>query len=206
AEVACQTWSDPAEIVVTGFHPRESELLTTLSPRLRPVASVAGAVDLMRRGAALRSDRAPAPAHPAVPGATDRPRLLSAAAPTPADLATLAGLETELAGLRFAVVATAGANPPRHDAWRVTITPDGVVHVRLPFLRASLTAAELTPAELEPLAETMRAARTAPLRPVPPAPEAEPWAAVADAAGQVQTWAAPAIDATTDVLPVADPA
>jgi hypothetical protein len=83
-------------------------------------------------------------------------------------------------------VAATDTAPPPPDRWRITVTPDGVVHVRLPFLRASLAAAALPVAELTPLAEAVRAARAAPAVPVPPAPEPDRWAAGTDAAGAVR--------------------
>jgi hypothetical protein len=61
-----------------------------------------------------------------------------------------------------------------------------VVHLRLPFLRASLSASSLSVEELIPLAETVRAARSASQAPVPPASETEPWAAGTDAAGALR--------------------
>jgi hypothetical protein len=198
AELACNTWSDTAEILLAGFAPDEAELLVALHPgRVRALPSIPEAVALLRHR--IGSARATL-GHTGVPDAfTGRvrgvagdawmPQVLLAAGASPADLAALAELERELGGAgRCAVaVATAEVTPPKPDQWRVTVTPDGVVHVRLPFLRASLAAAALSVEELVPLAETMRAARTAPQVPVPPAPEPEPWAAGTDAAGALHT-------------------
>src|SRR5690606_4650388 len=50
AELACQTWSAGAEVVVTGFDPRETELLLAVgAERLRPVPAVTDALGLVRQ-------------------------------------------------------------------------------------------------------------------------------------------------------------
>jgi hypothetical protein len=194
AELACNTWSDATEVLVAGFDPGEAELLAAVNPdRVRTVPSIPDAVALLRhRIASARATLRHTGAADAFAGrvrglAGDAwmPQVLLAAAASPTDLAALAGLERELDGAARCAVAvtTTDATPPHPDQWRVTVTPDGVMHVRLPFLRASLAAASLSVEELAPLAETIRAARTAPQLPVPPAPEPDPWAAGTDAAG-----------------------
>jgi nucleoid-associated protein YgaU len=197
AELACNSWSDSAEILLAGFAPAEAQLLVAVnSDRVRALPSIPEAVTLVRqRVASARATLGHTGAEDALAGrvrgvAGDAwmPQILLAAAASAADLAALADLERELDGAaRCAVaVATMDATPPPPDQWRVTVTPDGVVHVRLPFLRASLAAASLSVEELAPLAETMQAARTAAQVPVPPAPETETWATGTDATGSLQ--------------------
>lgn len=197
AELACNTWSDSTEVLLAGVPAAEAGLLYAINPeRVRVLPSVADAVTLLRQRvdsarATLRHTGAAdalAGRVRAVAGDAWMPQVLLAAAATPADLAAVATLEREIgAGSRCAVaVVRTDASPPRSDQRRVTVTADGVVHVRLPFLHASLSAAGLTVAELEPLAETMRATRDAKQVPVPPAPEPDLWAVGTDAAGSVR--------------------
>jgi hypothetical protein len=197
AELACNTWSDSAEVLLAGFDPAEAQLMVAINAdRVRSLPSIPDAVALLRhRIASARATLSHTGAEDALAGrvrgvAGDAwmPQILLAAASSPADLAALADLERELDGAaRCAVaVATMDSMPPPPDQWRVTVTPDGVVHVRLPFLRASLAAAALSVEELAPLAEMMQAARTAAQVPVPPAPEPESWATGTDAAGSLQ--------------------
>ena len=213
AELACNSWSDAAEILLAGFDRAESELLVAVNPdRVRAVPSVPDAVARLRHRiasarATLERTGAADPVAGRVRGLAGdawMPQILLVASASPTDLAALATLERELAdGTRCAVaVATTDATPPPPDQWRVTVTPDGVMHVRLPFLRASLAAASLSVEELAPLAATVQAARNAPQVPVPPAPEPDPWAAGTDAAGGVRT-AAPATGAAGPVHPAA---
>jgi nucleoid-associated protein YgaU len=194
AELACNTWSDSTEVLLAGFDPGEAELLAAVNPdRVRVLPSVAEAVALLgHRIASVRATLGHAGAADTLAGrirgvAGDAwlPQVLLAASPGPAELAALTALGQQLHGAaRCAVaVATTDTAPPPPDRWRVTVTPDGVVHLRLPFLRASLSAATLSVEELVPLAETVRAARSASQAPVPPASETEPWAASTDAAG-----------------------
>jgi nucleoid-associated protein YgaU len=197
AELACNSWSDSAEILLAGFDPGEARLLAAINAdRVRALPSIPDAVAMVRhRIASARATLGHTGAEDALAGrvrgvAGDAwmPQILLAAATSPADLAALADVERELDGAaRCAVaVATMDTTPPPPDQWRVTVTTDGVVHVRLPFLRASLAAAALSVEELGPLAETMQAARTAAQVPVPPAPEPETWATGTDAAGSLQ--------------------
>jgi LysM domain-containing protein len=197
AELACNTWSDSVEILLAGFHPREAELLAAINAnRVRVVPSISDAAARLRaRVASARATLDHTGTPDALAGRVNgragdawMPQVLLAAATSPSDLAILSQLERDLDGPnRCAVaVATMDATPPPPDQWRVTVTPDGVVHLRLPFLRASLAAAGLSVEELAPLADTMHAARTAGQVPVPPAPEPEPWAAGTDAAGSLQ--------------------
>ncbi|HEY8472086.1 MAG TPA: LysM peptidoglycan-binding domain-containing protein [Natronosporangium sp.] len=197
AELACNSWSDSAQVLLAGFQSDEAQLLVALNAgRVQAVPSIPEAVAMVRqRIASARATLEHTGAGDALAGrvrgiAGDAwmPQILLAAAASPADLAALAELEQELDGAaRCAVaVATMETTPPPPDKWRVTVTADGVVHLRLPFLRASLAAAALSVEELAPLAETMQAARAANQVPVPPAPEPEPWATGTDAAGSLQ--------------------
>jgi hypothetical protein len=216
AELACNSWSDAAEVLLAGFPPAEAQLLASINPdRVRVLPSVPEAAALLRqRAGSARTTLARTGAGDALAGrvrglAGDAwmPQVLLAAAGA-ADLAVLTALGHELGGAgRCAVaVATTDPAPGRHQQHEVTVTPDGTVHVRLPFLHASLAAAALPVAELHPLAELMRATRTARQVPVPPAPEPEPWTVGTDAAGAVRaaglaTVGAPVAEITS-VLPV----
>lgn len=197
AELACNTWSDTAQVLLAGFEPYELELLTAVDPdRVQALPSIPEAVARVRhRTGSARTTLGHTGAGDAFSGrvrglAGDAwmPQVLLAAASCPADLEALTELRHELTGgARCAVaVAVAGPNPPVPDEPEVTVTAEGAVHVRLPFLRASLAAAALPVAELAPLAETMRAARATRLLPVPPAPEPERWTVGTDAAGAVR--------------------
>jgi hypothetical protein len=200
AELACNTWSDSVEILLAGFHPREAQLLAAINAeRVLVLPSIPDAVARVRhRVASARATLGHTGTPDALAGRVNgragdawMPQVLLAAATSPADLAALSQLERELDGTARCAVAvtTMDSTPPPPDQWRVTVTPDGVVHLRLPFLRASLAAAALSVEELAPLADTMHAARTAAQVPVPPAPEPEPWASGTDAAGSVQALA-----------------
>jgi LysM repeat protein len=204
AELAGNSWSDTAEVLLTGFPAAETEQLVALNPdRVRVEPSVPDAVARLRHRiasarATLGHTGVPDPLTGRIRGVAGdawMPQILVAAGASPADLAALSELERELDGAaRCAVaVATTDADPPAAGQWRVTVTADGVVHVRLPFLRASLAGAALPARELAALAETVRAARTAPPVPVPPAPESFRWAAGTDAAGAVALTDRPAL-------------
>lgn len=213
AELACNTWSDTTEVLLAGFPAREAQLLTTLAPeRIRALPSVGDAVGMLQhRIASARATLGHTGAADALAGrlhgvAGDAwmPQVLLAAASSAADLAALAALEQSLqqSGSRCAVaVATTDTDPSRAEQGRVTVTPDGTVHVRLPFLRGSLAAAALTLSELEPLAETMHAARSSRMVPVPPAAEPDLWAAGTDAAGAVRGVGVAPLGRTPDEIP-----
>lgn len=198
AELACNTWSDTTDLLLAGFPARQAQLLTTLAPdRVRALPSVADAVGMLRhRIASARATLSHTGAADALAGRIQgtagdawMPQVLLASAGSSADLAALAGLEQELhqAGSRCAVaVATTEPMAAQSRPSQVTVTADGAVQVQLPFLRASLAAAGLSAAELESLAETVHAARSSRLVPVPPAPEPDQWAAGTDAAGAVR--------------------
>jgi len=194
AELACNTWSDQVEVLLAGFDPDEAESLTAVNPdRVRPSASIGEAIRLVRRRvASARTTLRHTGAGDALTGrvrglAGDAwmPQVLLVADPTAADLTELAELSRELSetGRCAVAVVTTGVLRGVPGTRRVTVTPDGAVHLRLPWIRAVVSAAGLSMGELADLATTMREARTAPPRPVPPAAETEPWAAGTDAAG-----------------------
>lgn len=194
AELSCNTWSDQVEVLLAGFEPEEAELLVTVNPdRVRTLSSTAEALRLMlRRVESARQTLRHTGAGDAFTGrvrglAGDAwmPQVLLVADPAPPELAVLAELSRELseAGRCAVAVVTTGTLRAVPGVRLVTVTPDGAVHLRLPWIRAALSAAALSMAELSDLAAAMREARTAPPRPVPPAAESEPWALGTDAAG-----------------------
>ena len=194
AELSCNTWSDQVEVMLAGFESAEAELLAAVNPdRVHILPSVTEAIRLTRRRvASARATLRHTGAGDALTGrvrglAGDAwmPQVLLVADPTAAELAELAELSRELSEVgRCAVaVATTGVLRGVPGARLVTVTPDGAIHLRLPWVRAVLCAAALSTSELSDLAATMREARTAPPRPVPPAAETEPWATGTDAAG-----------------------
>lgn len=194
AELACNTWSDQVEVLVAGFDQQESRLLVGLDPdRVRPLPSICAGVTAMRRRiAAARASLHHVDAADTLDGrarglAGDAwmPQVLLAADPTSQELATLQELGQELdqVGRCAVAVAATSRKPAKPGQKLITVTADGAVHLRLPWVRASLTAASLSLDELAQMSEAVQAARIGPVEPVPPAAEVEPWATGTDAAG-----------------------
>lgn len=208
AELARSTWSDLVDVLLAGFEPADADMIVSLNPgRVRVVASAAAGIRRLRRRmaatlAALQHSQAGEVLAGRVLGLAGdawMPQVLLVAAPTEDDLAELARLQRELAaagrcGVAVVTTGHAGRQPPA--GWRVTLTAEGAIHLRLPFLHGCLSAATLSPEELSDLAQVLRHARTAPPVPVPPAVEPEAWAAGTDAAGALLP--APAPEPTAD--------
>ncbi|WP_081883930.1 LysM peptidoglycan-binding domain-containing protein [Micromonospora parva] len=194
-ELACNSWSDDVEVLVTGFPVSETELLVALNPdRMRAVASVGEAVTRLRRRAAAVAAALNAT------GAADTfagrifdvgeawvPQVLLVADPDPSDIGLLAELGTDLRDVGRSAVAVASTTREASVAGPNTavISEDGLLHLALPFLTVEGAAAGLPVRELEPLVEIMTQARGAADEPTPPARELEPWAEHTDAAGSV---------------------
>ncbi|RQX02839.1 peptidoglycan-binding protein [Micromonospora arida] len=194
-ELACNTWSDDVEVVVTGFPAPETELLIALNPdRVRAVSSVGEAATRLRRRAAAVAVALNAS------GAADTlagrifdvgeawaPQVLLVADPDAGDLGVLDELGKELrdAGRCAVAVASTTKAPTAAGPNTAIIDDDGVLHLALPFLLVDGAAAGLPVNELEPLVEIMAQARAATDDPTPPAAEPERWAEDADAAGCV---------------------
>ncbi|MEU8220114.1 LysM peptidoglycan-binding domain-containing protein [Micromonospora taraxaci] len=194
-ELACNSWSDDVEVLVTGFPVSETELLVALNPdRIRAVSSVVEAVTRLRRRAAAVAAALNAT------GAADTfagrifdvgeawvPQVLLVADPDPSDIGLLAELGKDLRDVGRSAVAVASTtrDPSVAGPNTAVISEDGLLHLALPFLTVEGAAAGLPVRELEPLVEIMTQARAAADEPTPPATELEPWAEDTDAAGSV---------------------
>jgi len=193
SELACNIWSDEVDVIIAGFATEETELLVALNPdRITATSAVPDTVTRLRRR--LASTRASL-GHAGLDdvfaarvgdiGDVWPPQVLLVADPSSQSLAALTELHTDLSDAGRGAVAVAFTGDDRSDIGRsrVTVTPDGQLHIRLPALTTSAVAAGLPADELAPLAEIMRSAREAATEPTPPATEAEPWAEGTDAAG-----------------------
>ncbi|WP_285558817.1 LysM peptidoglycan-binding domain-containing protein [Actinoplanes regularis] len=201
-ELACNRWSDDAEITIAGFGRDEAELLAALNPdRIQAITAVTTATSrLRRRCAAVTTALQAAAVGDTLAGRlTDigeawAPQILLAADPADQDRAELDELGQQLTTVgRCAVatvVATTTLGTPASGGHRLTLLDNGVLQVTLadggaPFLAATIRSAALPRTELEPLAEIMIQARSTADEPVPAASEPEPWAQGTDAAGSL---------------------
>ncbi|MDT5024859.1 MAG: hypothetical protein QOE61_1285 [Micromonosporaceae bacterium] len=184
-ELACNTWSEDAEITIAGFDAQESQLLRELNwHRVRIAPSVPDAVaQLRRRIVATRQALEALGLDDTVAGriravATDAwtPHILLVAQPDPDTRDALATLQHELAAAgRCAVAAVvATADTPPIGPAVVTATDDGLLTVAAPPLRMTTGAARLPTSELDKLAEILRLARTTELTAGPDDTETEP--------------------------------
>ncbi|GAA2910563.1 hypothetical protein GCM10010443_86950 [Actinoplanes cyaneus] len=202
-ELACNRWSDDAEIAIAGFGQDEAELLAALNPdRIQATAALTAATSRLRR----RCTAVTAALHAAGVGdtltgrLTDSgeawaPQILLAADPADTDRTELDELGRQLhdAGRCSVatVVATTTLGTTPGGGHTLALLDNGVLQITLadnggaPYLAATVRAAALPRTELEPLAEIMTQARLAADEPVPAAPEPEPWAQGTDAAGSL---------------------
>lgn len=199
SELACNSWSDDVEIILTGFDHTDAELLVALNPdRVRAVASTIDAIArLRRRVTAATTTLRHVGAHDALAGrigdlAGDAwmPQVLLIANPDHEQQTALDELNDDLAAASRCAVAvvTAGAATSGDrtlGAYQLSVAADGNTNIAIAALTVAATAAGLPITELEPLADIMRTAREIIDDPVPAAPETEPWAADTDAAGGV---------------------
>jgi len=170
-ELACNTWSEDAEIIITGFADTEAAWLRELSPhRVVLAASVSDAATQLRRHItatrqALDALELPDTLHGRLRGvAVDAwiPHVLLAYKPSPNEQATLATLHRELgsAGRSGAALIAAIPAGPALGESIANVTADGALSLASPLLAATTDAAGLPPLELEKVAEILRLART----------------------------------------------
>jgi hypothetical protein len=168
AELACNLWSDAVEVLLVGFEPDEASHLAELGPsRVRVLSSVSEAATLLRQRveatrAALGYTGTADPLAGRVHGlAGDAwlPRILLSAGPAHPELSTLLRDIDGWGRCAAAVAALGRGHPPDGDRL-LSVTGDGVVHIRMPFLHSSLGAAGLSRPELSAMAATVRSART----------------------------------------------
>lgn len=196
AELARNTWSDSVDVLLVGFDRMEADLLAELCPeRIRVASGVAEAAAALRhritaaRSALHHTGDADTFAGRIRGAAADAfmPEIMLVAAPSDDELPLLGDLRQllESAGRCAAAVVVAAAGAELDTDHRLTVTAAGVLHARLPGLRASLAAASLSIEELTTLTATVRQARMGQAEPTPPAAEGEPWAAGTDLTGAV---------------------
>ena len=184
-ELACNTWSEDAEILIAGFNDDEAAWLKELNPsRVFITASISDAAAQLRRQVtatrrALDALDLPDTLHGRLRGvAVDAwtPHVLLVANPDPYAHGVLTALHRELAAAGrcgAAVVAAAPAGPPIGAA-AITVAADATLTIAVTHLRSSTTAAGLPAAELEKVAEILRLARTTDLPTAPDDPEPTP--------------------------------
>ncbi|MBT8224392.1 MAG: hypothetical protein HKP61_07105, partial [Dactylosporangium sp.] len=172
AELACNAWSDHAEVTVAGFDVTEThQLIAVGGERIEAATSIQAAIDRIRRRAAqvVRSVDHLAAGDPLAGRIADiaadawMPHLLLVDHPNPDQTAALAALDADLAATGrggVAVVATAGRAIGR---WSVDLDADG--RLTIAFLGLSgedettLSAAGLPRGELDTLADLLTRAR-----------------------------------------------
>ncbi|AEV86773.1 Otogelin [Actinoplanes sp. SE50] len=201
-ELACNQWSDDAEIIIAGFEPDEAELLAALNPdRIQASTAVPTATSRLRRrcAAVTTALHAAGVADTLTGRLTDigeawAPHVLVAADPSEHDRTELDELGQQLTTLGrcsvASVVATTTLGAATDNGHVLTLLDNGVLQITLadggaPFLAATIRAAALPRTELAPLADIMTQARSTSDEPVPAAPEPEPWAQGTDAAGSL---------------------
>ena len=184
-ELACNSWSEDAEILIAGFGDDEAAWLKELNPsRVVITASISDAAVQLRRHVtatrrALDALGLPDTLHGRLRGvAVDAwaPHVLLVANPDPHEHGVLAALHRELAAVGrcgAAVVASTPAGPAIGDA-AVTVAADATLTIAVPHLRSSTAAAGLPAAELEKVAEILRLARVTDLPTSPDDPDPTP--------------------------------
>jgi hypothetical protein len=184
-ELACNTWSEDAEIIVAGFGDHEAAWLKELNPhRVVVAATVADAATQLRRHVtatrrALDALGLPDTLHGRLRGvAVDAwtPHVLLINNPGPHEQATLTSLHRDLAEAGrsgAALVAAIPTGPVVGDA-SGTVSADATLTIAVPHLSAATTAAGLPPLELEKVAEILRLARITDLPTADEATDAPP--------------------------------
>jgi hypothetical protein len=180
-ELALSVWSQHVLVELAGFDSDDAALIAELGPdRVTVRRDPADAVAQLRTLLAVDTATGPEPLDTfgvRLRGEPADPRVLLIARPDEGVRAELAALDRDLAaaGRRCGIAAVATLRTPPVGRSAVILTDDGAVQVELPWLRSATDAAALPAAELEPLAEIMRFARTT----TPPAPQAQ-WSPTVD--------------------------
>ena len=168
-ELACNTWSDHATVILCGFGD-EADTVTEIGPdRIVIADSASSAITTVRAELAKRI----------ASGATVPATLLLVASPDASTRTALAELHQDLANTGrcgMAVVTSVPDGVPIGTAI-LTITETGQLRADVPGLRLSTDAATVPLDMLEPMAAVFRAARLTPATTAPsPAPtDLPPW-------------------------------
>jgi nucleoid-associated protein YgaU len=211
AELACNLWSDHAEITVAGFDAAETgELIALGGERIGAAPSIGAAIERIRRRASqviqaldhLGADDPFTGRIADIAADAWMPQVLLAMDPSADEIAALEALDSDLSATGRCAVAVAVTTTHAVGRWPISVDANG--RLTVPFLGmtgddTSLTAAGLPRTELGSLADLLDTARRskAPADPargadrddssdwpsVPPAPEVEPWARGTDATG-----------------------
>jgi hypothetical protein len=195
-ELACNTWSDGATIIVAGFG-GEADTFTEIGPHRVVVAeSPRAAIDIVRTELAKRAG-----GDVATP-----PTVLIVAEPDAATRRALADLHQALASVGrcgIAVVVTVPDAGPVGAAM-LTISETGVLQAELPGLRLATDAASVPIDMLEPMAAVFRAAHLAPAVPQASAEALPAWDDTVDPADSVLGVFEASVDETAPTTPSAE--
>jgi hypothetical protein len=165
-ELACNTWSDKATIVLAGFGNETGALREIGRDRILAATTVNAAITIARQELTRRAGT----------GNAAPPFVLLATNPHPTARVALAQLHHDLTAVGqcgIAVVTTLVDAAPIGPA-ALTLTDAGQLQAHLPGLRLSTDAATLPVDMLEPMTAVFRAAHLAP--PIAtPGPELPPW-------------------------------
>jgi hypothetical protein len=188
-ELACNTWSNGATIIVAGFG-GEADTFTEIGPhRIVAAESPRAAIATVRAELDQR----------AASDVVTPPTLLIVAEPDAATRNALADLHQALASIGrcgIAVVATVPDADPIGAAL-LTISETGVLKAELPGLRLATDAATVPIDMLDPMATVFRAAHLAPAAPpVSPAEELPAWDDTVDPTDSVLGVFEPSVEET----------
>jgi hypothetical protein len=193
-ELACNTWSDNATIIVAGFG-GEADTFTEIGPHRVVTAE--------SPGAAITRVRAELTQRAAGDAATS-PTVLIVAEPDAATRSALADLHQALAQVGrcgIAVVATVPDADPIGTAL-LTISDTGVLKAELPGLRLATDAATVPIDMLDPMAAVFRAAHLLPAAlKASPAEEVPAWDDTVDPADGVLGVFEPSVEETPPTTP-----
>jgi hypothetical protein len=165
-ELACNTWSDEATIVLAGFGDETDAIREIGRDRIVPAAAVGTAITMARQELTRR----------AATGIAEPPFVLLAANPHLTARVALTELHEDLTAVGrcgIAVVTTL-LDAARVGPAELTVSDAGQLQASLPGLRVSTDAASVPVDMLEPMTAVFRAARLAPLV-APAEPELPPW-------------------------------
>jgi hypothetical protein len=165
-ELACNTWSEGATIVLAGLGDESDAIREIGRDRIVPAATVQSGITMMRQELTRR----------ATAGTGGPPFVLLAQSPHLAARVELAALHRDLTAIGqcgIAIVATLVDADPIAAAV-LTLTDAGQLHANLPGLRLSTDAATLPIDMLEPMTAVFRAAHLAPPATTPDA-DLPPW-------------------------------
>jgi hypothetical protein len=167
-ELACNTWSDDAVVILAGFG-TEADTFTEIGPdRVHGAASAGEAISSVRAELAQR----------ATTGVVSPPTVLVVVDPDAATRAALADLHQALVAAGrcgIAVVTTIPEDAPAIGTAALAVTDTGLLGVDLPGLRQRTDAATMPVDMLEPMRQVFRAAHLAPAAPLVSDDDLPPW-------------------------------